>query len=1030
MTGKGIKRLCSELLELKKASDDKFQRSVYSSYSAFVRILEEVGGVENEIIEMKKHVSAEMKLVQALTSNLYADIITDGLEETKVDDFGFISPSRFEIHMQDVLVTMDILLSECRLKEALALLEKETITLRKFQIEEDCSSSIIMSYKYALSERRKRLSDQLSFIAEHPRVSQPELQKALSELCRLGENHRAKSLLLKFYRSRLQKKVFELQCLKPCLYGTHIRELAKAVFSTISEAASCFVVLYGETTPYSSELILWTREETETFSHEFYKYVRSVSETNEGISLAIEAANSALNLCSLLRSQRIDLVSKLMEFIRPCMEEVLQMHLEHFKRVFHVFTTSDNWTLGKFLSLGILRDMSSLTGIGDKVEYCLLTSSGRKFVTLMQAIVDDVSPLVVLKLRGSILKGLAGLFSEYICALERAIPPRENATENGSPKVNSAQSLQQQLSLLANASTLAHFFPSIAGGIIKDNKFSKDDLSFEQTEFFSQNELDDCILSIGEAANQLRCYFSRQFVLWVMSHEDYESEPYLEEWFIHIASQDPVPSFVFLLLFVRLRQLEQLSKSIFIGENGMIKKLQKEILDVLIAWLSKNRELWRKTVKCSSIRHCGCLEQVYLDMHFLMEIAILGGYCSDDLVVAAMDLIEEMEAEFTKTCSSLKSFCSVVPERDWALNAAKLAIKKLLEVEAANSESGVESAVASFSDSKKGNCNDECPSDVEELINISEGSKALLDGESESSGDDDILRLTDIKHTVAESFVGQRTEVISNEYDDDGYGSPTVPCSDREKDTNTANIGTDGLCEDIWKLELEIFTIKDKVQAVQNSADFDAVVAQPREEEHLENVMSGELDDIKELETEVLTEKFDGKSIVSSDESNSSAKLITKDQRDTSNEFGNEKLMVVLESNDEHFTVSKELVQIDGTEVEDELGKASSEASSLHLEKRFILLEADASLFTEIVQGNSSKNRAGEYLVKDETNMHESAPGTDEEEKLLSVKFSELGFKSNGQKQENDIGNLIRSVNTSESPVQQRAGRKRNKSTN
>jgi len=38
-------------------------------------------------------------------------------------------------------------------------------------------------------------------------------------------------------------------------------------------------------------------------------------------------------------------------------------------------------------------------------------------------------------------------------------------------------------------------------------------------------------------------------------------------------------------------------------------------------------------------------------MHFLMEIAMLGGYCSNDLIVAAMDLIEEMEVAFTETGS-------------------------------------------------------------------------------------------------------------------------------------------------------------------------------------------------------------------------------------------------------------------------------------------------------------------------------------------------------------------------------------------
>jgi len=347
------------------------------------RIFEEIGGVESEIMELKKHASTHTKLIQALVSNFYADMVSDNFKETKVENLGLSYPSWFGIHMQDVQVTLDILLSEWRLNETLAVLEKETLTLQKLQIEEDRSSPIIMSYTYALSERRTRLAEQLASMAEHPRVSQPELQKALSGLCKLGENQRANSLLLNFYRSRLQKKVHELQCSKPCAYGTNIRELAKVVFSAISQAAKCFVNLYGETSPYSSELILWAREETEAFSHKFHTFVRSISEMNGGLSLAIEAANNAISLCSLLKSQRIFLLPNLMELIRPCMEEVLQMHVDHFRKVVHIFTATDNWTMGKFLSLGT-RDKSSVIAIGDKVEYCLLTSSGRKFVTLMQ----------------------------------------------------------------------------------------------------------------------------------------------------------------------------------------------------------------------------------------------------------------------------------------------------------------------------------------------------------------------------------------------------------------------------------------------------------------------------------------------------------------------------------------------------------------------------------------------------------------------------------------------------------------------
>lgn len=63
-------------------------------------------------------------------------------------------------------------------------------------------------------------------------------------------------------------------------------------------------------------------------------------------------------------------------------------------------------------------------------------------------------------------------------------------------------------------------------------------------------------------------------------------------------------------LCVRLRQLEQLSKSIFVGEDRLTEKLLKEIVETVIIWLSNNQYLWIETVQLSCIGRCSCLEQV------------------------------------------------------------------------------------------------------------------------------------------------------------------------------------------------------------------------------------------------------------------------------------------------------------------------------------------------------------------------------------------------------------------------------------
>lgn len=337
-------------------------------------------------MELKHHVSTQSKLINDLMNSLNLEILSSNMrnEAEGTEDLDPYSPKSFGTDMYDTLDTLDVLLSEHQLEEALVVLEVETKTLQMMH-KKDLLSPMIMSYTSAISDRRDRLADQFVCLAEHPRVSQPEMQKALCGLCRLGENQRANFLLLKYFHSHLANYVQELERSKPDLHGMYLRELANIVFSVISQAARSFAMLHGEASPYSSELIQWAKEEIKVFSDKFDKHLRSIPELSGGLFLVVDAVNTAFSLCSSLKTQRIFLQTDLMKLIRPCMEEVLQMHVDYFKKVVRIWTSTDTWLLGKFFLPGMLRNKTSQTGI----EYCLLSSSGRKFVTLMQ--VRDIS---------------------------------------------------------------------------------------------------------------------------------------------------------------------------------------------------------------------------------------------------------------------------------------------------------------------------------------------------------------------------------------------------------------------------------------------------------------------------------------------------------------------------------------------------------------------------------------------------------------------------------------------------------------
>jgi len=172
------------------------------------------------------------------------------------------------------------------------------------------------------------LTHQLTLVAENPRIAAPELQMALDGLCRLGDSHLATQLLLEYYHLRIATGVHDLWCSKTYLYGIYIRELAKFVFSMISQASRSFIMLHGEAFPYASELIQRACEETKVFAVCFNKYVKSISEINGRLSTVVEAVQFAMLFCSLLETQKLELWPQLIKNICPCVEEVLQIHID------------------------------------------------------------------------------------------------------------------------------------------------------------------------------------------------------------------------------------------------------------------------------------------------------------------------------------------------------------------------------------------------------------------------------------------------------------------------------------------------------------------------------------------------------------------------------------------------------------------------------------------------------------------------------------------------------------------------------
>ncbi|KAJ1397857.1 Exocyst component Exo84, C-terminal [Sesbania bispinosa] len=646
MTGRGIKHLCDELRELKEAANQDLQRNIFANSSSFLR----------------SHISQHIELRLNIRDHIH-DVPSP--------------PSELEAHINDVSDKLDIFISENMIDEALHLLESADAHYHSIQLEDNSNcENEIMLYNSMISEKKSMLIQQLTQIAENRRTAGPELQRVLAALCSLGDSQLAIHLLLEYYHLRIVTGTNNLQWSKSSLDEIYIRELARFVFSMISQAARNFVMLFGETSIYASELMLWACEETKSFVTCLDKYVKCNSTMSAGLSSAIKAVKFAVLYCSLLENQNLVLRPYLVEYLCPCMEEVLNTHINHFKKVIAIFSASDPWILEKYLVSGVFGEAgssSSTFAVGEQPGYCLLTTSGRKVLTLLQAIVEDMSPLVALQMGSLVIGGLMNLFTEYTTILERVLTYETSATEPGSSRIKLAESLPQQVSILANLSTLVQFLSTMVKGIFSNNNHMDSLVKENHSIVHQQQELDDFLLFIEEGSNKLRNVFCQQLILssTYHSHEIFSAVHY-DDQFDANTINNPMPSGIFQVLFLELRKIKKLDEENEFEVNWLMGLL-RELMESMFIWVSKNKEIRETTEEHMSLQTHEA-KQFILDVQFLVEIGMYGGYFSNDPLL----LLTLMKSTFSS--AGLDPFKDVDND-DWAIDAATKTIQKLLEIE-------------------------------------------------------------------------------------------------------------------------------------------------------------------------------------------------------------------------------------------------------------------------------------------------------------------------------------------------------------
>jgi len=367
-------------------------------------MFQEAGDLDKDVHHLKRQVVAHRRLVQHLSTNcLYSSSSSSMVlpssgsgEEEAADMDGILLPE----HQgeRDEELELDVLLSEHRMDEALQLLELQGQALQTMQqqaagADDDAEAIAFASSVRALSARKARVAGRLVSVAENPRTPRPELLRALSGLCRLGDAERANHLLFELHRASVARGVEELRASRGHHHnsggggGNYIKDLARVVFSSIVRTSRSFVALHGHPSPYTPRLVRWAREEMEDLSAAFSEYVRSMSSpatAAHSLALALEAAECAVSYSPLLRA--VDVVASerdVVGLVVPCVRDAVAMYGRHLREVVRLLVASDAWVLGRFLMPpGVVQAAAG----APQTEYCLLTTNGRKFVTLVQVL--------------------------------------------------------------------------------------------------------------------------------------------------------------------------------------------------------------------------------------------------------------------------------------------------------------------------------------------------------------------------------------------------------------------------------------------------------------------------------------------------------------------------------------------------------------------------------------------------------------------------------------------------------------------
>ncbi|KAJ1423562.1 Exocyst component Exo84, C-terminal [Sesbania bispinosa] len=707
MNEKEIKHLCAYLNDLKKASAEEMRKSVLANYSAFIRTSKEISDLEGELLSMRNLLSTQAASVHGLAEGCQLSSLMTVNEDSDMDDIlnDQADISKTENWLIRFLETLEVLLAEKRVDEAMATLDEGERMTKEISEGRTLSPSLFKALKDAITEYRKKLADQLAETICQPSTRTAEIRSNALALKTLGDGPRAHTLLLKSHKGKLQRNMQSLHSTTYGGVGAYTAALSQLVFSTISQAASDSLTVFAEEEPaYTSELVTWAVTQAEDFALLLKKRILASTAAAGGLRVASECVHVCLSHCHLLETSGLALSPVLLKYFKPFVEQALNTNLKRIEQSSAALAAADDWSLAyaptsRNTGLPPSSSHSNLSSFQPK-----LSSSAHKFNSMVQELFEDVGPLEILQLDGLALEGLLQVFNFYVNLLIDALPASvvtENLEGSGHKIVKIAETEAQQIALLANAILLADEL--LPRAVVKLSHSTKGDESQRRgSDKQRPPEQRELKKRLQREVDRLRDSFCRQHVLELIFTEEGDT---LLNAHVYLSMDGKVehpdwfPTPIFQEFFAKLTRVANITADVFVGRDRFATILLMRLAETVILWLSDDQAFWEEIETGPVPLGPLGLQQLYLDMQFVMIFSSQGRYLSRHLHQAIKNIIsraiDAVAATGLDPNRALND--SILPEDEWFVEVSEIAIKMLTgKASFDNMEGDVHSPTASF----------------------------------------------------------------------------------------------------------------------------------------------------------------------------------------------------------------------------------------------------------------------------------------------------------------------------------------------